>query len=69
LLLGAGVALALFSGLLAALAGVPFLAGQWLTLYLFGQEIKVGSVLLFDIGVYLVVIGAVLTMVFSLEEL
>ena len=33
-----------------------------------GETVSVGTPLLFDIGVYLVVVGVVLTMVFALEE-
>lgn len=60
----AGLAIALAAGLLSAFAGDPFLTGQWL--YLAGLPLS--SVLLFDIGVYLVVFGAVLTLVLALEE-
>lgn len=66
----AGLGLALLSGLFAALAGAPPFTGQWWFLGA-GEESKgiaIGTVLLFDIGVYLVVIGAVLTLVLTLEE-
>ncbi len=67
----AGLGIALIAGLLAAFAGAPFFTGQWL--FLGGTEggdkgFPVSSVLLFDIGVYLVVIGAILTLVLALEE-
>ena len=76
-----GVFLAGFAGLAAALFGDPFLTGQWL--FLSGAEQQVATtsadsakgkglplstVLVFDIGVYVVVIGAVLTLVFALED-
>ena len=57
-----GIALA--AGAMSAFAGDAFLTGQWLYL----AELPLSSVLLFDIGVYLVVFGAVLTLVFALEE-
>ncbi len=68
-LLGAGLLAAVAAGLMGMLAGEPFLAGQWLLLDLpGGAELKLSSVLLFDVGVYLVVVGTVLTMLFALEE-
>ena len=59
-----GIFCAIAAGLLALPAGDAFLTGQWG--YLFG--IKIGSPLLFDIGVYLVVIGGVMAMILALEE-
>ncbi len=69
LLLGAGLAAALSSGLPALFAGQPFLTGRWLrvTAPLAG-EIKLSTVLLFDVGVYMVVLGTVLLMVFTFSE-
>lgn len=60
--LGVGVALA--SGLLALGRGAPFLTGFWGEFL--GQ--KLGTPLLFDFGVYLGVIGAVLAVLWSQEE-
>lgn len=59
---GLGVLLAVASGLVAAFIGAPFLTGLWLPLYVFGTP----SV--FDIGVYLVVFGAVTAVVLALED-
>lgn len=71
-----GLALALLAGLSAALFGDPLFTGQWW--FLGGGEgeggdggdkgLPLSSVLVFDVGVYLVVVGAVLTLVFALEE-
>ena len=66
----AGLGLALLAGLGAALAAEPLFTGQW---RFFGAEdgdkgLPISTVLLFDIGVYLVVVGAVLTLVLALEE-
>ncbi|PSP88459.1 sodium:proton antiporter [Halobacteriales archaeon QS_4_69_34] len=60
-----GLALAAGSGVVAVLLGVPFLAQavvfvEHLPLY---GEIEVASALAFDVGVYLVVVGALLTIV------
>ncbi len=68
-LLGVGLACALGSGVLALARGRAFLTGLWADLHLpGGLDLHIGSTLLFDIGVYLVVIGTVLLMVFSIEE-
>lgn len=68
-LLGVGLACALGSGLLALLRGERFLTGLWAALHLPGDiELHVGTTLLFDIGVFLVVVGTVLLMVFSVEQ-
>ncbi|MEF8795953.1 MAG: Na+/H+ antiporter subunit B [Salinivenus sp.] len=68
-LLGSGLALAYGAGLLALALGRPFLTGLWLDLHipLLG-DLHLGSSLLFDLGVMLVVVGTVLLMVFSVED-
>jgi len=58
-LAAAGVSIAFGSGLLALLAGQPFLTHQWMTLSLGGLEIPLSTVLVFDAGVYLAVWGAI----------
>ena len=55
-LVGAGIMLALLSGLPSLLGGEPFLTHLW-SFAIF----PVGTTLVFDVGVYLVVIGSVLT--------
>ncbi len=62
-LLGAGLLVALMSGLPAVLLGQPFLTAQWTDI-----GMAVGTPLVFDVGVFLVVIGVVLTMTFNLAE-
>jgi multicomponent Na+:H+ antiporter subunit B len=61
LLLGAGLLVAVVSGLIGVLLGGPFLTGFWL-------NAKLGTPLLFDVGVYLVVIGAAAMILFELGE-
>ena len=64
---GLGLLLVFCSGVPSLFIGKPFLTGLW-------SEIKVpvlgkvGTPLLFDAGVYLVVVGVTLTIIFSLEE-
>ena len=51
------------------IAGRAFLIGLWADLPLpAGGTLSIGTPLLFDLGVYFVVIGVVLTIVFSLAE-
>ena len=67
--LGGGLLLALLSGLPALLAGEPFMTGKWLTLSLpLEQSLKLGTPLLFDVGVFFAVIGFTLTVIFTLME-
>src|SRR5690349_20481601 len=62
-LVGAGLLVALVSSLPAAVRGEPFLTAQWIA-----TPIALGTPVLFYIGVFLVVTGVVLMMIFSLAE-
>ena len=66
----AGLGIALLAGLSPILFGDAFFTGQWL--FLGGTETEKGfplsSVVVFDVGVYLVVLGSILTLAFALEE-
>lgn len=62
-LIGAGLLMALLSGALPLLFGKAFLTALWPA-----PAIGLGSPLIFDIGVFCVVIGVVLTMTFTLGE-
>ncbi len=66
-LTGVGLLLAVGSGCLAWLTGQPFMRGLWLPVDL-PAELKLGTVLLFDIGVYMVVLGAALLVLLTLSE-
>ncbi len=64
----AGLTLSFFSGLAPMLLdNLPFMTGLW-----FSTPVPVigmvGSALFFDIGVYFVVIGATLTIIFTITE-
>lgn len=63
-LVGWGLLLAFLSGLPALLAGQPFMTGQWYSLL----GVKLGSPVIFDLGVYLTVFGALLSAIFGLED-
>ena len=65
---GAGLLMATLSGLLSMVFHVPFMTGLWVYPVVLGEEIPLSSVMTFDIGVYLVVVGAVISIALSLEE-
>ncbi len=65
---GAGLLLATVSGLISVFAGVPFMTGLWIYPSLFGVEVPLATVMSFDIGVYLVVVGAITSIALALEE-
>jgi multicomponent Na+:H+ antiporter subunit B len=68
-LLGTGLACAYGAGLLALGLGESFLTGLWAEPYLpLLGKVKLGSTLIFDIGVMLVVVGTALLMIFSVED-
>ena len=67
-LLGIGPLVALVSGLPSIVQGRPFMSAVWTTIGSGSAAIDVGSPLIFDVGVFLAVIGVVLTIVFTLAE-
>jgi multisubunit Na+/H+ antiporter MnhB subunit len=67
-LLGIGLLVALVSGLPAVVLGQPFMTSQWTTIARGSTRLDVGTPLVFDIGVFLAVVGVVLTIVFTLTE-
>lgn len=62
-----GLSTSLFAAVLPMFVGKPFMTSLWLK-----NEIavigSVGTPLLFDIGVYIVVVGVVLTILFTISE-
>jgi multicomponent Na+:H+ antiporter subunit B len=64
-----GLAISLLSGLLPLLSGKTFLTGVWWQIPLGeGKYFDLGTPFIFDLGVYLVVLGVLLTLVFALGE-
>ena len=69
LLTAAGLLVALVSGATAAVRNASFLTGLWWAWESNGHlHTLIGTPVIFDIGVYLTVLGSILTLVLSLEE-
>ena len=65
--IGGGLVIALISAALPLLGNAPFFTGLWTKIPVFpGESIKVGTPLLFDIGVYFMVMGVTCTFVEAL---
>jgi multicomponent Na+:H+ antiporter subunit A len=62
-LLAAGLSIALLSAMPALVRGQSFMTAQWAV-----EPVHIGTPVLFDLGVFLVVSGVVLMMIFSLAE-
>lgn len=60
-----GLGAAIISGLVGPYAaGAPFLTAAWISV----GGVKMGTPLVFDVGVYLVVVGAMLTFILGIKE-
>lgn len=67
-LLSAGLAVALLAEIPGVLRGQPFMTAVWTELDVGTVHLALGTPLLFDVGVFLAVLGVVLTIVFNLAE-
>ena len=67
-LLAVGLLLGLSATVPAVFLGDAFFTAQWLKFSLGDNLVKLSTVLIFDIGVYLTVIGTLLTMFMALAE-
>jgi multicomponent Na+:H+ antiporter subunit B len=65
---GFGLFLGVLAGLLSVFASVPFLTGLWWEPLFLGVTLELSTPLLFDIGVYLVVLGSITSIALALEE-
>ena len=63
-LIGAGLVLSMGAGLIGMMRQQPFLTGVWWP----STSVVAGTPLFFDTGVFLVVLGAILTVLLALEE-
>lgn len=69
LFIGLGLLLASGSGIWALVMEQPFLTGQWAKATVLGLGmVELGTPLLFDLGVYLVVVGVTVLIILSLAE-
>lgn len=65
---GFGVFIAGFAGLVSLGYDVPFLTGIWTSFDVGGTEVAISTPLVFDIGVYLAVVGTISAIALALEE-
>ena len=67
ILMPLGLAIAFLAGVVPLFIGLPFMTGIWYpeALPVLGS---IGSALFFDIGVYLVVVGVTLTIIFTIAD-
>lgn len=66
---GVGLLLSAGSGTLSMLYGKPFMTGLWSEPVVPGLgRVAIGTPLFFDVGVYLVVLGVTLSIVFNMAE-
>lgn len=63
-----GLFLSGMAGVLSIFMAKSYMSGLWTTIYFFGNHVDLSSVLMFDIGVYLVVVGAITSIALALEE-
>ena len=59
-----GLSLSIIAGLPAVFGSRPFLTGIWWNM----ESLSMGTPLIFDIGVFLAVLGAILAILLTLEE-
>jgi multicomponent Na+:H+ antiporter subunit B len=65
---GSGLLLAALSGVFSIFHSVPLLTGIWGSFELLGTTVDIATVITFDIGVYLVVLGSFASIALGLEE-
>ena len=63
-----GLFIAAIAGLWSIVFAVPFMTGLWAYPVVFGVEVPLSTVMLFDTGVYLVVVGAITSIALALED-
>jgi multicomponent Na+:H+ antiporter subunit B len=64
---GFGVALAGLAGLPSILFELPYLTGLWATFHLGEAEVALATPMVFDLGVYFVVLGTISAIALALE--
>jgi len=66
-LMSVGLGIALLTGLFPLLLGQPVFTGLWAEFTLLGADLKIGSPIIFDIGIFLLVVGTALAVIFELD--
>lgn len=67
-LIGGGLLCAMGSGVIAMMAGEPFLKSYWVTIDWGLLHLELGTPLLFDVGVYALVLGVATMIILTLGE-
>ena len=65
---GFGLLVSAISGWLSFAFDVPFMTGLWAKVSVLGVPVDLSTVLFFDVGVYLVVLGSITSIALALEE-
>jgi len=68
-MIGVGLLFAAFTGIISIIFGYPFLTQffEYFQIPMFG-EVELTTALIFDLGVYLVVVGSALTIILAIAE-
>lgn len=66
-LMSVGLTIAFVTGLFPLLLGQPLFSGLWAKFTLLGVDVKLGSPIIFDVGIFLLVVGTALAVVFELD--
>ncbi|WP_182084947.1 Na(+)/H(+) antiporter subunit B [Aureimonas sp. ME7] len=65
---GFGLLMAVAAGFLPIFSGSPFMTGLWAFVSVAGADVALSTTLVFDVGVFLVIVGAISAIALSLEE-
>lgn len=66
--IGCGLGIALLSGVPGMIEGGAYLVQPWYETRLFAVDVKLSTTMAFDLGVYIVVLGSVLSFLFGLQR-
>lgn len=65
---GFGLLIGTLAGLPSFFLDVPFFTGLWIFPSIFGETLALSTPLVFDVGVYFVVVGSITSIALALEE-
>ncbi len=63
-----GLLMSIVAGLMPLFGGAQFMTGLWAFVSVAGAELALSTTLIFDLGVFLVIVGAISAIALSLEE-